>query len=166
MTHLSEVPRIRAALQLRGNPNADVGLTGAWLQPQSDEETVAYFQTEGIYRSHTPMVEHAQHKFQLDIDGVANAWATLERFLCGSCVLKVGTSFEMWFYDRIQAWKHFVPVRADLSDIDEKLDWCLIHDEQAREIAEAGRAVALSLTYDHAIELALARIASTQIALG
>ncbi|WP_174301884.1 glycosyl transferase family 90 [Caulobacter sp. S45] len=165
VTSLGEVPRVSAALHLRGNPYADVGLIGAWIQPQSDEEALTYFRQQGILRASLPMSDHSRYKFQLDIDGVANAWATMERFLCGSCVLKVGTPFEMWFYNRLRPWEHFIPVKADLSDIDEQLDWCLTHDGQAREIARAGQAVALSLTYEHALNLALTRLGATAIIL-
>ena len=163
---LCDVPRVSLALKLRDHSKADVGLIGAWMQPQSDEETIAYFQEQRIFRPYAPMVKHAHYKFQLDIDGVANAWALLERFLCGSCVLKVGSPFEMWFYDRIRPWKHYVPIRADLTDLEEKLDWCLAHDDEAHAIAAAGQSLALSLTYDYAVNAAVAQFAAVALPCG
>ena len=111
------------------------------------------------------MREHARHRFQLDIDGVANAWATLERFLCGSCVLKVASPFEMWFYPSLRAWTHYVPVMADLSDLDERLDWCRSHPRDAEAIAKAGRRFALDLTYDAAIAHSVDALGSCRLAL-
>ena len=162
---LRDVPRISLALHLRQNRHADVGVIGPWMQAESDEEAVAFFIREGIHRPHASMAEHAGFKYQLDIDGVANAWATLERFLCGSCVLKVASPFEMWFYDAMRPWEHFVPLQADHSDVDEKLDWCLSHPRQARDIAAAGQALALSLTFEHAVEHAVDRLVACRIAL-
>lgn len=147
---LEDIPRVQLALRLRDDPQADVGLIGAWNQ-QAEAETEEALARARILRPAAPMREHAHHRFQLDIDGVANAWATLERFLCGSCVLKVASPFEMWFYPSLHAWTHYVPVKADLSDLEQQLHWCRSHPQDARSIAEAGRRFALDLTYDVAI---------------
>ena len=160
---LAEIPRVAMALRLRGHPHADVRLFGGWIQPESEAEVRAWFQAEGIDGDRRSMPEHARHRFQLDIDGVANAWATLERFLCGSCVFKVESPFEMWFYDRLRPWVHYVPVAADGSDIEARLDWALAEPEAARAIAEAGRALALELTHAHALELSARRLAACRI---
>ena len=162
---LFDVPRISLARRLRTNPHADAALIGPWMQEESDEEAIAIFQREGIYRPAVPMAEHARYKYQLDIDGVGNAWSLIERFLCGSCVLKVASPFEMWFYNSIAPWKHFVPVAADAGDIDEKIDWCLTHADEARAIAQAGQAFALSLTLDRAMTDAIAALSRCRLAL-
>ena len=28
-----------------------------------------------------------------------------------------------WWYDRLIPWKHYIPVRSDLSDVKERFDW-------------------------------------------
>ncbi len=165
VTELREVPRIALALALRDHPHADVGITGPWMQRETNEEAQAFLERERVFRPHAPMAEHARFRFQIDIDGVANAWATLERFLCGSCVLKLGTPFEMWFYPLMRPWEHYVPVAADASDLPERLDWCLSHPAEAESIAAAGRALALSLTYEVAAEHALRALDRCRIPL-
>ncbi|KOB72257.1 KDEL motif-containing protein 1, partial [Operophtera brumata] len=40
------------------------------------------------------------------------------------------------FFKFFDAWKHFVPVKRDLSDLVEKVQWALEHDDEAREIAK------------------------------
>ena len=162
---LHDIPRIAMALRLRDDPRADVGLVGAW-NDQPEAETEAFLDAERILRPRADMLAHARYRYQLDIDGVANAWATLERLLTGSCVLKVATPFEMWFYPRLQPWVHYVPVRGDLEDLQERLDWCRSHEQGAREIAEAGRALALSLTYQGALDQAVKALSACRLPLG
>ena len=161
---LQDIQRVQMALRLRDNSRADVGLVGAWNE-QPEAETLQFLSQERILRTHTPMRDHAQYRYQIDIDGVANAWATLERFLCGSCVLKVQSLFEMWYYPSIHPWVHYVPVQADLSDLEERLHWCFEHSEEARAIAEAGRAFALSLTYEAAVDHSVRALSACRIAV-
>ena len=162
-TPLSEVPRIQLALRLRDHPNADVGMIGPWIQPDSDADTVEFFQKERIFRQSVTMAGHSRYKYLLDIDGVANAWSTLERLLCGACVLKVASPYEMWYYQKLIAWRHYVPVRADFLDVDEKLDWCLSHPAEAEAIADAGQQLALAITYDRAMNEAVDRFSECRL---
>ncbi len=162
---LSDAPRIATALRLRDHPWADVKILGAWIQPETEAEVLAWLRAERIYGAGRPMTEHARYKFQLDIDGVANAWALFERLLGGSCVLKVGSPFEMWFYDRLRPWEHFVPVAHDGSDLEARLDWCLSHPAEARAVAEAGQRFALAHTYDVALEETLGALRRCRLPL-
>jgi hypothetical protein len=90
-------------------------------------------------------------KFAVDIDGFSNTWDNIfHRFLMGNCVLKVESQagFRQWYYDRLQPFKNYVPIKKDLSDLHEKIDWVLNNDERAQEIAQEGKALAESLTWD------------------
>ena len=51
--------------------------------------------------------------------------------------LKVDGLFRQWYYHELQAWRHYVPVRADLSDADERADYVLneTNTEQLRSIS-------------------------------
>jgi spore maturation protein CgeB len=70
-------------------------------------------------------------------------------------VLKVSSPFEQWFYSEIAAWRHYVPVSQDLSDLTEKLDWSLQHEEETRSIAERGQKFAINHTYETGLEIAV-----------
>ena len=164
IAELRDIPRVQLALKLRGNPHADVLLTGPWHY-QPPEETIAFYAQEGILGGWTPLEQHALYKYQIDIDGVSNAWAMFERLLCGSCILKIATPFEMWYYKHLVPWRHYVPVCADFSDLEERLDWCLSHPMEAEQIGRAGQQLALGLTYDHALEEAVAALDRCRIIL-
>ncbi len=92
-------------------------------------------------------------KFAIDIDGFTNAWSNLMvRLKLGCCVLKVGSEFgyRQWYYDRLRPYEHYVPVKSDLSDLFEQVEWVRTHEAEAREIARAGQELARGITLESA----------------
>jgi len=97
--------------------------------------------------------EQLLYKFIIDIDGEVNAWSGLFwKLYSNSVVFKVESHYEQWYYHKLKAWIHYIPVRGNLSDLKEKYDWALQHDDECRQIAMAGRNFAASLTYQSEIE--------------
>ena len=93
-----------------------------------------------------------QYKYQIDVDGEVNAWTGLIwKMYSGSTVFKVDSHYEQWYYSSLQPWIHYVPIRGDFQDLDEKLAWALANDDLARTIADNGRAFVANLTYDGVI---------------
>ena len=41
-----------------------------------------------------------------------------------------------WYYGGLEPYRHFVPVKEDLSDLLEKIHWAETHDAEAKEIAD------------------------------
>ncbi len=102
-----------------------------------------------------------RYKFALDVDGHTNAWSNFfVRLLLGCCTLKIASEygFRQWYYDRLMPWEHYVPVRADMSDLIEKIDWCRSNDGKCAEIASAGRAFAQAMTVESEIDAAVRRL--------
>lgn len=66
--------------------------------------------------------DFTNYRYILDIDG--NGWSarTQQLFSAGSVVIK-NSLFKEWWNDRIQPWKHYVPVTLDFSDIYEVLHY-------------------------------------------
>ena len=90
-------------------------------------------------------------KFAVDIDGFSTTWDNLfHRLLMGNCVLKVDSQigFSQWYYHRLRPYENYVPIKKDLSNLREQIDWVLHHDDEAREIARAGQKLAENLTWE------------------
>jgi hypothetical protein len=83
--------------------------------------------------------EFARYRYLVDIDGNTNSWGFLAKLLMGSCILKVESPFRQWYYDRLRPWEHYIPIRGDLSDLEERVQWCREHDEEARQIGATGK---------------------------
>jgi hypothetical protein len=93
----------------------------------------------------------ADRKFAIDVDGFTNTWSNLFiRLAFGCCVLKVDSQFgyRQWYYDKLIAWEHFVPVKADLSDLFEKIAWARANEAACAQIAAQGQALAGAMTLE------------------
>lgn len=63
------------------------------------------------------------------MDGTVAAYR-LPYLLAGdSVVLKQDSIYYEHFYNELRPWEHYVPVRADLGDLLEKIQWARQHDE-------------------------------------
>ena len=138
---VSLIQRTRLCLTLRARRDVDARFAEV-VQSIDPEEDKHRLEQAGILGGHIEPMTWLLRKFAIDIDGNSNAWSNLfTRLLAGCCVIKVASplGYRQWYYDALRPWEHFVPVAADLSDLDEKIDWCRTHDRQAAEIAAAGR---------------------------
>lgn len=123
----------------------DVGFVGQPIQCGSEEacDDVAL---RYDFKPRQPWSQAAKYKYVFDIDG--NGWsARFKRLIStNSCVIKT-TIFPEWYQDRIQPWVHYVPVKADLTDLYDVMaffrgsgeDAKGGHDALAEEIAMEGK---------------------------
>ena len=87
--------------------------------------------------------EHLTYKYQICLDGVtctypSNVW----KLLSGSVTFKQNSKYVMWFYKALKPWVHYIPIKHDLSDLIEKINWAIEHDEEAKQIAENAQSFA------------------------
>lgn len=105
----------------------------------------------GLIGDPIPKHDWGGMKYAIDIDGFSNAWCNfMQRLKLGCCVLKVDSQFGFyqWYYHKLEPWTHFVPIKADLSDLAEQIDWVKSHPGEAKTIAAQGQALAKSLTFE------------------
>jgi hypothetical protein len=150
---VADIPRVRLAMICKDIRETDVHLIGAHptmqnkFHPKLIEEFLA---DRGLVGDRLNMLQFANYKFVIDIDGHANAWGFLEKLLLGCCTLKVETSLEQWFYRDLRPWVHYVPVSSDLTDLREKFDWCLRHETECEWMARNGFDAAHRMTAEQA----------------
>ncbi|CAN0419739.1 unnamed protein product, partial [Laminaria digitata] len=59
----------------------------------------------------------------------------------------------IWYFPLLEPWVDHVPVKADLSDLEEKIRWCRSHDEECRKMAAcAGRIYETFVSKDAALD--------------
>jgi len=113
---------------LRENPAADVLFVNNWIYPddQIPEEWIS-----------TPITywHFCNYKMVLIVDGNGISSAHTWCFGIGAVPFLV-TNNTFWFSDLLVPFENYIPVRYDLADLDEKIEWVLEHDVEAREIAE------------------------------
>ena len=70
----------------------------------------------------------------MNLDGTVAAYRLPFLLAGGSLVLKADSPYYEHFYSSLIPWKHYVPVKADLSDLLEKIQWAKDHDEESLDI--------------------------------
>lgn len=145
--NLATIQRLRLVMAARSLDGVDAKLVEI---PARFAEFAPLARRLGIVAGGLPAASWLDRRYALDIDGVTNTWSNLfVRLLFGCCVLKVQSQFgyRQWYYDDLRPFEHYVPVKADLSDLAEKWEWARTHPREAQAIAERGRDLALSMTF-------------------
>uniref|UniRef100_A0A8C1DRN5 Protein O-glucosyltransferase 1 n=1 Tax=Cyprinus carpio carpio TaxID=630221 RepID=A0A8C1DRN5_CYPCA len=86
-----------------------------------------------------PLVDHCEYKYLFNFRGVAASFRLKHLFLCGSLVFHVGEDWLEFFYPQLKPWVHYIPVKQDLSDLRELLQFVKENDAVAEEIAVRGQ---------------------------
>lgn len=87
----------------------------------------------------TPIYEQSKYKYLVYVDGHCAACRYGFMMRLGSVILKVEprqVADRMWYFPLLKPYHDHVPVKADLSDLEEKIAWCRAHDDECREIGE------------------------------
>eukprot|EP00927_Polykrikos_kofoidii_P061303 TRINITY_DN56158_c0_g1_i1.p1 TRINITY_DN56158_c0_g1~~TRINITY_DN56158_c0_g1_i1.p1 ORF type:complete len:457 (+),score=53.41 TRINITY_DN56158_c0_g1_i1:22-1371(+) len=80
----------------------------------------------------------AKFKYAINVGAVLSSWR-LPELLGSGALLFLQESADMdLVHARLAAWVHYVPVRHDLSDLAEKVDYMVANDHLAQQIASAG----------------------------
>lgn len=99
------------------------------------------------------LVEQVQ-RWGLLLDMEGNGWSARLKLLLhsGRPVLVVDRPWREWWFDEFVAWEHFIPVRRDLADLEDRVGWAREHSVEAGRIGRAGQAFARrELTRERAV---------------
>jgi hypothetical protein len=120
--------RKEVVLKLSNNLNTDVKLITNWIYPEDNIP-------EHCIGENVNYLDFAKYKMVLIIDG--NGISSAHSWCFGiGCVPFMITNNDFWFKPLLIPFGNYIPIKYDLSDLEEKIEWVLEHDLEAREIAE------------------------------
>ena len=99
----------------------------------------------GMSGNFLTMADQSKYKYIIHVDGNVNAYRLLATMLTGSLILRVTSQYTSWVDHMMQHKVHFIPVKADLSDLLDVIRWCRQNDDKCREIANNGMEFARSI---------------------
>ncbi len=130
----------------------------------------AYFASDAVDKTnivcppHLSREEMIQHKYILDIDGNACTWdATAWKLNSGSVIFKPESDWKQWFYDEYLPWKHYVPIKDDFSDIQERIDWCESNQDKCIEMVSSCKALFQDIYKHTNVVKAMERVVDTLV---
>jgi hypothetical protein len=84
--------------------------------------------------------DQVSYKYQLVVDGMTSTYpAYYYKLYSGSLTFKQESDNVQWFYSFLKPYEHFIPVKNDLSDLVEKINWAKRNDSDAKKIASNAR---------------------------
>jgi hypothetical protein len=106
-------------------------------------EPVAYLEQ---FRGETIRFEDQfNYKYHMLVDGNASSYsASGWKFFTNSLVFKSDSKWIQWYYSQLTPWVHYIPIKTDLSDLVEKLEWAIQNELLAKTIAHNSREFALT----------------------
>jgi hypothetical protein len=152
--------RIRLCSLLNSFPGTDVKIYSC-VQVANCQDATELLRRANLFGNKLPVTTWLDHKYAIDIDGNSNAWSNFFcRMLFGCCVIKVTSEhgYRQWYYDRLKPWEHFVPVKADLSDLIDKITWCQNHPVECARIGAVAQEFTQRMTFQTEIRDAVKRI--------
>ena len=87
----------------------------------------------------TPIYEQSKYKYLVYVDGHCAACRYGFMMRLGSVIIKVlprQVADRMWYFPILKEYEDHVPVKLDLSDLEEKIQWCRDHDEECKKIGQ------------------------------
>lgn len=87
----------------------------------------------------TPIYEQSKYKYLVYVDGHCAACRYGFMMRLGSVIIKVlprQVADRMWYFPILKEYEDHVPVKMDLLDLEEKIQWCRDHDEECKKIGQ------------------------------
>ena len=79
--------------------------------------------------------QQSTYRYIINVDGHVSAFRLSTELSMGSVILSVQSKWKIWYSDMLIPYKHYVPVKSDLSDLLDKIKWCRNNDEKCKIIA-------------------------------
>jgi hypothetical protein len=124
-----------------GLPFLDAGITEWNLRPRKIKGE-KYLQTIDVKNIPFNLVntlspqQQSTFKYVINVDGHVAAYRLTLELEFGCCILLASSKYKLWYRDMLQPFVHYIPVKADLSDLIDKIRWCKANDEKCKKIAE------------------------------
>ena len=85
--------------------------------------------------NYVSLEDHCAYRYLLDVEGAGYSGRVKLLLLTGRPLFLQDRPWREWYFDRLEPFRHFIPVRRDLSDLSARLDWAEAHPEECEAIA-------------------------------
>lgn len=134
--------RIKLCSMFQSHPYCNVGITSwnsRYRKLCGNPNLLKPVQSIQLSNSLT-LEEQSTYKYIIHVQGHTQAFRLSIELAMRSVILLVQGKYSLWYESKLEPWVHYIPVSEDLSDLDERIQWCLEHDSECELIAKQARA--------------------------
>lgn len=106
---------------------------------------IGYFKNRISFKNYMDYSEQMKYKYVIHLSGNNNyvAYGRMYIELLSHFVIlwvddnNKGNHYTLtWYQQHMKPWVHYVPIKNDLSDLQENITWCIKNDKKAKKIAD------------------------------
>jgi len=139
---LLENRRIQNCLTFKEKKGFNVKISKVSQSELPKKFVLKWLKENKIYSKRVKEKEFANYRYFPDITGNVLAWGTIRKYKIGSLIFKPDNNRRLYYYKFINKWEHYIPIKNDLSDLEEKYIWAKTNESKAINIAYNGYLVA------------------------
>lgn len=114
----------------------------------------AYLKKYNIERAdRMSKAEQSDYKYILIAEGNVAAHRIATDLLLNSVILLIDSMYDVWCSHLLKPYVHYIPIKADLSDLEKQLKYCEAHPEKMKAIAHEARSLGLKLLTPKSLEI-------------
>jgi len=107
-----------------------------------------------LFSTFTPRDEFWKSKFIFAVEGYSySSPATYQTLASNSCPIFIDTHDAWWYKHNFIEGQHYIGIKRDLSDFEEKIEWCLNNLDKCREIAKSSKSIIERINPKSALDL-------------
>ena len=80
--------------------------------------------------------QQSEYKYIIHVEGHVAAFRLSEELAMGSVLLMVESDWKIWYSKMLIPYVHYVPIKSDMSDIIQVIEWCRVNDDKCKTISE------------------------------
>ncbi|KAJ3234102.1 capsule-associated protein CAP1 [Chytriomyces hyalinus] len=127
----------------------DIGIYTVTNVP--DEKSMSAFARLFPLKPYVSFKEQLRFRYHLITDG--NTWpGRLMGFLATNSVVLYAGIFDDYWMQALIPWVHYIPVRINLDDLEERIQWLEENDDKARQISENARELVRGINRERAMQ--------------
>ena len=158
LNQIDTIPRLTICRQFNNHEGINLKLSNINCPAAIRRDGENALKAQGVWGEFVNESIFSNVKYYPDIPGNALAWGTIRKYIRGCLIFKPESKRELYYYRLIKPWVHFIPVKDDFSDLQEKFSWAEGNPSQAIKIAWEGKQFAtqylqqISNHFDDAID--------------
>jgi len=82
---------------------------------------------------------YSKYQTSVVLGGIGAAFRTARHLSAGQAVVLQDFQYEEWYFSLMTPYEHYIPLKRDLSDLKEVMEWVREHPSEVKKIAEKGK---------------------------